>query len=251
MSKPFFEVFPTLKVNEDIRMLFEGVEVTKVATNSDRDFIKVHLYSRHLIQKRRIYEVEKLMKDQLFGRSRIQIEVKERYELSEQYTPENLMNEYFDSLLLELNEKSVVERSMLQGSRYQFEEGNILCLTLTDTIVAQGKKESLSGYLAEVFQERFQRPIEVRVAYEKPKDSKLRYNDVKLKQEVDAILEHAEAVQEEKELKKKAQEEKEGVSSKSTKSQNGNGAGKKEKKAFSGMAEEKDSLIRRIPMIRT
>ncbi len=27
MSKPFFEVFPTLKVNEDIRMLFEGVEV--------------------------------------------------------------------------------------------------------------------------------------------------------------------------------------------------------------------------------
>ena len=234
MSKPFFEVFPTLKVNEDIRMLFEGVEVTKVATNSDRDFIKVHLYSRHLIQKRRIYEVEKLMKDQLFGRSRIQIEVKERYELSEQYTPENLMNEYFDSLLLELNEKSVVERSMLQGSRYQFEEGNILCLTLTDTIVAQGKKESLSGYLAEVFQERFQRPIEVRVAYEKPKDSKLRYNDVKLKQEVDAILEHAEAVQEEKELKKKAQDEKEGVSSKSTKSQNGNGAGKKEKKAFFG-----------------
>ena len=215
-------------------MLFEGVEVTKVATNSDRDFIKVHLYSRHLIQKRRIYEVEKLMKDQLFGRSRIQIEVKERYELSEQYTPENLMNEYFDSLLLELNEKSVVERSMLQGSRYQFEEGNILCLTLTDTIVAQGKKESLSGYLAEVFQERFQRPIEVRVAYEKPKDSKLRYNDVKLKQEVDAILEHAEAVQEEKELKKKAQEEKEAVSSKSTKSQNGNGAGKKEKKAFFG-----------------
>ncbi|WP_302953191.1 PolC-type DNA polymerase III [[Clostridium] scindens] len=234
MSKPFFEVFPTLKVNEDIRMLFEGVKVTKVATNSDRDFIKVHLYSRHLIQKRRIYEVERLLKDQLFGRSRIQIEVKERYELSEQYTPENLMNEYFDSLLLELNEKSVVERSMLQGSRYQFEEGNILCLTLTDTIVAQGKKESLSGYLAEVFQERFQRPIEVRVTYEKPKDSKLRYNDVKLKQEVDAILEHAEAVQEEKELMKKAQDEKEGASSKPTKSQNGNGAGKKEKKAFFG-----------------
>lgn len=123
---------------------------------------------------------------------------------------------------------------MLQGSRYQFEEGNILCLTLTDTIVAQGKKESLSGYLAEVFQERFQRPIEVRVTYEKPKDSKLRYNDVKLKQEVDAILEHAEAVQEEKELKKKAQDEKEGASSKPTKSQNGNGAGKKEKKAFFG-----------------
>ena len=30
MSKPFFEVFPTLKVKDDIQMMFQGVEVTKV-----------------------------------------------------------------------------------------------------------------------------------------------------------------------------------------------------------------------------
>ena len=39
MSKPFFEVFPTLKVKDDIQMMFQGVEVTKVSTNSTRDFI--------------------------------------------------------------------------------------------------------------------------------------------------------------------------------------------------------------------
>lgn len=33
MSKPFFEVFPTLKVKDDIQMMFQGVEVTKVSTN--------------------------------------------------------------------------------------------------------------------------------------------------------------------------------------------------------------------------
>ena len=32
MSKPFFEVFPTLKMNEELRMLLESVEVLKVAT---------------------------------------------------------------------------------------------------------------------------------------------------------------------------------------------------------------------------
>ena len=32
MSKPFFEVFPTLKVKDDIQMMFQGVEVTKVST---------------------------------------------------------------------------------------------------------------------------------------------------------------------------------------------------------------------------
>ncbi len=40
MSKPFFEVFPTLKVKEDIQMMFQSVEVTKVSTNSTRDFIR-------------------------------------------------------------------------------------------------------------------------------------------------------------------------------------------------------------------
>ena len=31
MSKPFFEVFPTLKVKDDIQMMFQDVEVTKVS----------------------------------------------------------------------------------------------------------------------------------------------------------------------------------------------------------------------------
>mgnify|MGYP000426462832 CR=1 FL=1 len=47
MSKPFFEVFPpTLKVKDDIQMMFQSVEVTKVSTNSTRDFIRVSIYSR-------------------------------------------------------------------------------------------------------------------------------------------------------------------------------------------------------------
>ena len=187
-------------------MMFQGVEVTKVSTNSTRDFIRVSIYSRHLIPKKDIYEVERMLKQQLFARSHIQVTVREQYDLSEQYTPENLMNEYYDSFLLELDQKSVVERNMLQNASYEFENGNILCLTLTDTIVAQGKKDSLSEYLTGVFADRFQRPVEIRVLYEKAKDSKLKYNEAKLEQEVEAIREQSEAV---KAKKAQAQEQKE------------------------------------------
>ena len=45
MTKQFFDVFPTLKVNSDCKVLFENVEVTKVTTNSDRDYLHVHLFS--------------------------------------------------------------------------------------------------------------------------------------------------------------------------------------------------------------
>lgn len=206
MSKPFFEVFPTLKMNEELRMLLESVEVLKVATNSSREFIRVHLRSRHLIQKKEIYDLEKRIKDQMFARSLIRIEVQDRYELSEQYTPENLMELYWDSFLLELDDRSVVERNMLQSGTYEFEEENILCLTLTDTIVARGKKESLVGYLTDVFQNRFGRPVEIRVKYQEAKESSLKHNEVRLQQEIDAICEHAASVQEEKARK---QEEKE------------------------------------------
>ena len=206
MSKPFFEVFPTLKMNEELRMLLESVEVLKVATNSSREFIRVHLRSRHLIQKKEIYDLEKRIKDQMFARSLIRIEVQDQYELSEQYTPENLMELYWDSFLLELDDRSVVERNMLQSGTYEFKEENILCLTLTDTIVARGKKESLVGYLTDVFQNRFGRPVEIRVKYQEAKESSLKHNEVRLQQEIDAICEHAASVQEEKARK---QEEKE------------------------------------------
>lgn len=208
MSKPFFEVFPTLKINEELRMLLESVEVLKVATNSSREFIRVHLRSRHLIQKKEIYDLEKRIKDQMFARSLIRIEVQDQYELSEQYTPENLMELYWDSFLLELDDRSVVERNMLQSGTYEFEEENILCLTLTDTIVARGKKESLVGYLTDVFQNRFGRPVEIRVKYQEAKESSLKHNEVRLQQEIDAICEHAASVQEEKARKREEKEAK-------------------------------------------
>ena len=233
MNKSFFEVFPTLKVNEDIQLLFQGVEVAKVATNTRRDFIKVHILSTHLIQKQRIYEIEKMLKEQLFGKNHIQVQLVEQYDLSAQYTPENLMNEYLDSIYLELGNRSVVERSMMQGASYSFEDENILCLRLTDTIVAEGKKEALSSYLKDIFAERFQRPIEVRVLYEEAKDSKLKYNDMKLKQEVNAILDHAEAMQAEKGVSEKQEDKKESKAGKEKVSPG------KEKRSFSSYGKGK------------
>lgn len=142
--------------------------------------------------------MEKVLKEQLFAKSPVRISMVEKYELSMQYTPENLMEEYFGSMLLELGERSVVEKSMMQNAKYTFEDENILCLKLTDTIVAEGKKEILSGYLSELFEKRFSRPVEVRIFYENIGESKLKYNDLKLRQEVDAILEQTEAARAER-----------------------------------------------------
>ena len=51
MSKPFFEVFPSLQLNTDIRDLMGQTEVERVSATKRRDFLRVYLKSTRLIQK--------------------------------------------------------------------------------------------------------------------------------------------------------------------------------------------------------
>ncbi len=217
MAKRFFDVFPTLKVQKEMKNLFEEAEVWKVSTTSLKDSLKIYLLSAHLIQKSRIFEMERMIKEQLFGRTGIFIQIKESFRLSEQYTPENLMNEYRESILDELHERSMVEYNMFLNTKYRFEEGNILCLTMADTIVAKGKQEAIVQLVEEVFNSRCNVPVEVRVVYEKPKESKYRkYNELQLQQEINAIVdgnikrrrEHAQQLEEAREEKREQKEAK-------------------------------------------
>ena len=95
-DKVFFHVFPTLKAEDDIQILFADVEVKKITTNSRRDFLHVHIFSRHLIQKKQIWQMEQRIKDQLFAKTPVSIRIIEEYALSGQYTPEALMDETMD-----------------------------------------------------------------------------------------------------------------------------------------------------------
>ena len=116
MGKLFFDVFPTLKVNKEYENLFREVEVMKVTTTSLRDFIRVHICSTHLIAKRSVCKMEEMIREQLFGHTQIQVEVVETYQLSELYTPENLLREYRDSILYELQRQSMLEYNMFQNA---------------------------------------------------------------------------------------------------------------------------------------
>ena len=42
-DKKFFHVFPTLRADDDVRLLFSDVEVKKITTNSRRDFLNIYI----------------------------------------------------------------------------------------------------------------------------------------------------------------------------------------------------------------
>ena len=213
MGKLFFDVFPTLKVNKEYENLFREVEVMKVTTTSLRDFIRVHICSTHLIAKRSVCKMEEMIREQLFGHTQIQVEVVETYQLSELYTPENLLREYRDSILYELQRQSMLEYNMFQNAVCTFEDTQTLCIEMTDSIVAEGKKDAIVGTIDRIFNERCQVPTKIKVLYREPQESKnKKHGEIRIQQEVDAILEQNASLHEEKIAQKK--EKTEGVKKK-------------------------------------
>lgn len=213
MGKLFFDVFPTLKVNKEYENLFREVEVMKVTTTSLRDFIRVHICSTHLIAKRSVCKMEEMIREQLFGHTQIQVEVVETYQLSELYTPENLLREYRDSILYELQRQSMLEYNMFQNAVCTFEDTQTLCIEMTDSIVSEGKKDAIVGTIDRIFNERCQVPTKIKVLYREPQESKnKKHGEIRIQQEVDAILEQNASLHEEKIAQKK--EKTEGVKKK-------------------------------------
>ena len=67
--------------------------------------------------------MEDQIEEQLFSQGNIPVTIVEEYRLSEQYTPENLMHAYKESILFELEQKSVLEKNMFQKAK-----GSVLCV---------------------------------------------------------------------------------------------------------------------------
>ena len=177
-------------------MLFEKVEVTKITSTSARNHIKVYIYSTHLIPKKTVCYVENQIEEQLFSQGNIPVTIIEEYRLSEQYTPENLMHAYKESILFELEQKSVLEKNMFQKAKCRFKGERTMCLTMADTIVAEGKTSEITSYLKDVFENRFHVPVDVEIDYEEVGESKYKkFNEMQLQQEVDAIRERNQKLQ--------------------------------------------------------
>ncbi|MBO5460566.1 MAG: PolC-type DNA polymerase III, partial [Ruminococcus sp.] len=188
-TKPFFEVFPTLKVEDEIRRLIGDVEIEKIATNVTRDFLNVHIVSGHVIPKRIIWKTEQRIKDQLFGKVNVRVQIKETYHLSEQYTPAALIYEYKDSMVEELKQESTLAANMFAQADISYDDGNVVVVELLDTIVSKGKREIILEYLEDVFCRRFQMNARIQIQYKESNGiSSREYDEQKIQQEINAIF---------------------------------------------------------------
>ena len=177
MAKQFFEVFPALKLDKKIQDLFNEVIVEKVSATKSRDFIRVTISCDYLIPKETIYKVEAEIKKQFFSAHSVAIKLYEKFHLSEQYTPEKLMNAYRDSILLELKNYSPIEYNLFKGADIVFSDKNKLKLTIEDTVLAKSKAAELSRILEKIFNDRCGFLVECQMEYKEKKTGKYKDED--------------------------------------------------------------------------
>ncbi|MBQ6876189.1 MAG: PolC-type DNA polymerase III, partial [Lachnospiraceae bacterium] len=189
MSKLFWEAIPGLQVNDEQRALFDRVEIEKVVSTRDRSAIKIYIHSERLIHKRNVLQMEAEIKKQLFPAADTRVSIVEKYSLSAQYTPENLMRAYEDSILYELKPYSLVLYNLMKKSRWEFTDAHVCLMHLDDALVARSKAGELKRILEKIFMERCGTDLDVRFQYEAVESHK--DNSVEERRQAEEILRRA------------------------------------------------------------
>ena len=167
----FLEVFKTLKLPEDIRVYMENVEVTRVSKTSTNSLARVYIKNDKVISKKIIYRVEDALKKQIFRIQNMDVRIIDRYVLSGQYTPQTIMDVYYDSILFELEKYWTLEYNLLKNSSWEFEKSDLLVLTLEDGFLARTYADNLTDYFKKIYLNRFGFEIDVEYKYAKKAES--------------------------------------------------------------------------------
>ncbi len=184
----FFDVFTTLRLPDSLRDYLTDTEIVKVSKTSTNSLVKIYLNSTRIIEKELIYRVENELKKQIFHIKNMEVRIIDRYKLSEQYNPQEIMKVYYDSILFELEKYWTLQYSLLKTAEYEFASEDKLVLTFQDSFLSRTYADDLRDYFEKVFLNRFGFEIDVEYKYEEKKESKYdEENEYQLHMRVKAI----------------------------------------------------------------
>ena len=188
MTKAFFDVFPTLNIEGPLHDLLEQSQVERVSASRQRDSVHVYLFSTRLIGKEEIWQAEKEIKNQLFPKVAVTVTIHERFELSSQYTPENLMAVYRQGIQEELKRYSHVEFMAFKNAVITYPEPEHMLVELEDTVLNRGVEQELVRILEKVLVERCGLRCSVEMCYREPRERKYaRDDELKIQLKVNEI----------------------------------------------------------------
>ncbi len=223
MRKPFLEVFQTLKLDQHTKEELSDVQVEKISTTEKKDLVRIYLSSNRLIDKADVVKTEKEIKKQLFKDTNLTVKIYERFFLSAQYTPKNLLDMYLDSILLEFKAYDPIEYTVLKNANFEFPEQDKVVLVLEESVIAEKKSADIQRILEKILNERCGFAVQMSVDYKKPAEKK---KEIDYSKETLKLAEKLEAAEDKSDKKHKAKEKEEAQKTAAAKPAEGNKEGK-------------------------
>lgn len=207
-EKKFFEAFPTLKLKREIEGIFAESVVTHIAMNSAKTCVKIYMRFTRLIGRSVILSVEEEIQHQIRPFFGMQIKIIERYQLSKLYSPQSILEEYHDSILLELGRQNMIKQQLYRKAVIEFTSDTTMEIQVEDSFVARRFAQEISDMLTQMMEQNFGFEIEIHLTYVEAKETRhSKEAEYKVEQLVEEISKRVQATREEDSQEETTKEE--------------------------------------------
>ena len=214
-NKTFCNVFPAFKGGAELDALFSETQVESIKTYELKKEMVVTLGSDHLIPYHLITRMEALLTDYAYhkGGAGKKVILFVRFHLSDQYTVEQITENYKESLLEELRAQSRIAFRLMSRAEWYYND-NVISIAAEHSSVAKEHEKLIRDYLVSYFRDHFGKNVEIGFSFSLEQKTKLRQaNELRLQQELRTIEEKNAKLQAEKTENDALENEKNGESS--------------------------------------
>lgn len=226
MAQDFFQAFDKLKVSESLEKMYRDTKVTKIKVSKKMDMLDISVCSSHLLSHKDKENMEYQIKKQLFEQLNVVMDLE--FNLSSQYTPKLLWEEYEESVIEELKGQNPVYAKMYRDADKEWEGDNLL-ITWVDNIFSRQYDKAVVDYLLDILNRRCHFNTEIRTSLKKAEETGERKEETVFYKHPQKLKEEEKEEKKEEEKEKKKEKEKQGESA-SHKDKGGNSAKKKSDK---------------------
>ena len=154
ISRRIGEVFPGIKLNDGLQQVLKHAVVTRVTMNRQKSLLRVYLECSACLPKEKIYELEQALTRGLQAGANLQVRVIERFRLSSLYTAETLLEQYGESIELELRQYNHMLAWLYHTAEFAFPAKDRMCVTIADSVVSRDLEEEFYRILEKILNER-------------------------------------------------------------------------------------------------
>ncbi len=152
--RKFSEVFGNIEIKNNLKELFADVYVDGMSLNNQNGFMKIHISHNVLIPKHYIFEMEEELQRKMQGLNASTIRLIEKFDLPSVYSVERILEDYHESILLELKHRNHFLYSIYLEAAQELEE-ETLTLYIKDSAIARNYESKLHSVLDKMLNDRF------------------------------------------------------------------------------------------------